>query len=242
MIHPMQETPADEPLSADGKLPDTDAPPDAINLNVSGKKLVGPDNGFGQLWRKRYRIRLLGAQTTPQAVIRRWKARFPDYWPDSGQFFGSRPRIEQGEVAVVNLEGPGGSPIATGVAVVHADDESFVFMTPQGHVFAGVINFKATLEENVVVAEVELLIRAGDPLFEVGARLGIVHNQEDKFWGKTLTNLAADFGVRGQPVEITAELLDRRVRWTAAGNVWHNSAIRTALYLPIHGLRRLFGK
>ena len=56
-----------------------------------------------------------------------------------------------------------------------------------------------------------------------------------------LQRLAADFGVHGQPVEIESTLLDRHIRWRAAGNIWHNSAIRTTLYLPIHGLRRLFG-
>ncbi len=237
----MSESPADDPSTADGKLPSTDTPPDAINLNVSGKKLVGPERGFGQLWRKTYRIRLPGSAATPAQVARRWKARFADYWPAGSRFFGSRPRIEAGEVAVVNLEGPGGSPIATGVAVVHADDTSFTFMTPQGHVLAGQITFSVT-QEQTAVAQVELLIRAGDPLFEIAARLGVVHRQEDRFWEQTLQNLAADFGVRGQPVEMTAALLDRRVRWTAAGNIWHNSAIRTTLYLPIHGLRRLLGQ
>ncbi len=86
------------------------------------------------------------------------------------------------------------------------------------------------------------LIRAGDPLFEIGARLGVIHRQEDEFWQKTLTNLAADFGVVGEPVELESVLVDRRIRWSAAGNVWHNSAIRTTLYLPIHALRRLLGK
>ena len=54
--------------------------------------------------------------------------------------------------------------------------------------------------------------------------------------------LAADFGVSNAPVQLESVLLDRRMRWRAAGNVWHNSAIRTTLYLPIHGLRRLLGK
>ena len=85
-------------------------------------------------------------------------------------------------------------------------------------------------------------MRAGDPLFEIGARLGIVHRREDTFWQQTLTRLAADFGIHNQPVEMESALLDRRIRWRAAPNVWHNSAIRTTLYLPIHVLRRLLGR
>lgn len=242
----MSEPTADEPSTADGKLPDTDTPPDAINLNVSGKELAGPDRGFGQLWRKTYRIRLVGSGATPREVIRRWKANFSNYWPEGSSFYGSRPRIEKGEVAVINLEGPAGAPIATGIAVVHADDESFAFVTPQGHIFAGTIHFNAyrdkTRNSEVTVVQIVSLIRAGDPLFEIGARLGIIHRQEDEFWQKTLTNLAADFGVVAQPVELESILKDRRIRWSAAGNVWHNAAIRTTLYLPIHALRRLLGK
>lgn len=240
----MSESPVD-PTTADGKLPDTETPPDAINLNVSGRALAGPERGFGQLWRKTYRVRLTAADVAPQEVIRRWKTRFGDYWPEGSDFYGSRPRIEAGEVAVINLEGPGGAPLATGVAVIHADDRSFAFVTPQGHIFAGTITFSAYRAgdaHGVTVAQVESLIRAGDPLFEIGARLGIVHRREDTFWQQTLVRLAADFGTHGQPVEMESALLDRRIRWRAAPNVWHNSAIRTTLYLPIHALRRLFGK
>jgi hypothetical protein len=86
------------------------------------------------------------------------------------------------------------------------------------------------------------IVRAGDPLFEIGARLGIVHRQEDDFWRRTLTNLATDFGVSGQPVEMESDLLDRHMRWRATGNVWHNSVIRTTLYLPIHALRRILNR
>ena len=246
MILGMSESPVD-PSTADGKLPSPDTPPDAINLNVGGRELAGPNRGFGQLWRKVYRVRLVGADHSPEDVIRRWKVRFSDYWPEGSDFYGSRPRIEPGEVAVINLEGPGGAPLATGVAVIHADDRSFAFMTPQGHIFAGTITFSAFRGDDgrapgVTVAQIESIIRAGDPLFEIGARLGIIHRREDTFWQQTLTRLAADFGVHGQPVEMESALLDRRVRWRAAPNVWHNSAIRTTLYLPIHALRRLLGK
>lgn len=233
---------ADDEPTADGKLPDIETPADAINLNVGGKELVGPNLGFGQLWRKTYRVRLVGSDAGPREVIRRWREKFPDYWPEGSNFYGSRPRIEEGEVAVINLEGPAGSPIATGVAVVHADDLSFSFVTPQGHVFAGLINFSAREEGGQTTAQIEAVLRAGDPLFELGARLGVIHRQEDAFWQKTLTRLAADFGVRGQPVELSSILLDRHMRWRAAPNIWHNSAIRTTLYLPIHLLKRVTGR
>jgi hypothetical protein len=238
----MTESKADDESTADGKLPDIETPPDAINLNVSGKELAGPELGFGQLWRKSYRIRLAGSSATPNEVIARWKKKFSDYWPEGSNFYGARPRIEEGEVAVINLEGPAGITIATGVAVVHSDEHSFSFITPQGHIFAGVIHFTASRDGELTAAEVESVMRAGDPLFEIGARLGIIHRQEDNFWRETLRRLAADFGVHGQSVELASELIDRRVRWKAVTNVWHNSAIRTTLYLPIRALKRGMGR
>ena len=47
-----------------------EVPASAINLNVEGRRLVGPMQGFGQLWQKRYRVRLESADATPEQVIR----------------------------------------------------------------------------------------------------------------------------------------------------------------------------
>ena len=47
------------------------------------------------------------------------------------------------------MTAPGGGPlISTGVMVIFADDESFSFMTPQGHMFAGMITFSAERDTN----------------------------------------------------------------------------------------------
>lgn len=217
--------------------------PEAINANVTGRQLSGPTHGFGQLWRKTYRIRLEGAETTPEAVVARWKRNYPQYWPSSGRFYAPQAEIAPGEVAVINLTGPGGMPMSTGVMVVYADDESFAFMTPQGHPFAGMITYGATLDDDdVVVAQIQVLVRASDPLFEVGARLGVVHKSEDVFWAGTLTNLAADWDVAEQGVSQKDELLDDQVQWNRMTNIWHNSAIRTTLYLPVHAMKRLTGR
>ncbi len=65
-----------------------EVPPEAINLNVTGKRLVGPIQGFGKLWQKTYRVELTGVDTTPAAVIATWKQAFASFWPKSGRFFG----------------------------------------------------------------------------------------------------------------------------------------------------------
>jgi hypothetical protein len=216
-------------------------PNKAMNLNVSGRRLTGPLRGFGQMWQKTYRIRLSGADVTPQALIKTWKEKFPTFWPEGNKFYGSLTGIQPGDVAVLNLAAPAHMPLSTGVMVIYADDESFTFMTPQGHIFAAFITFSAFEEERVTVAQVQALIRASDPVYEIGCRIGIVHKREDAFWHGTLHNLASYFGVTGG-VQQTMTRVDNKVQWAEAKNIWHNAAVRSALYTPVYLTKRVIGR
>ncbi len=217
-------------------------PNQAINLNVQGRKPMSPLQGFGQLWQKTYRIRLRGVSTTPQAVIKEWKAHFPEFWPKGNDFYGALQGVKPGEVAVLNLAMPGGGKLSTGIRVIYADDESFSFMTPQGHMFAGMITFSAYDEGGATIVQIQALIRASDPIYETTFRLGFGHKSEDKFWFDTLRNLAAHFRVFDQTPDLTMVCVDKKVQWSEARNVWHNAAIRTAVYMPIHLTNRIFSK
>jgi hypothetical protein len=94
------------------------------------------------------------------------------------------------------LAGPGGTPvISTGIMVIYADDESFSFMTSQGHMLSGIITFRSFFMEGDTIAEAQAFVRASDPLYELGFRMGIGHKSEDEFWKTTLHNLALNFGV-----------------------------------------------
>ena len=213
-------------------------PANAINMNVQGRRMTGPLQGFGQMWQKTYSIRLNGITTAPTEVIKTWKANFPRFWPKGNNFYGPLQGVQPGEVAVLNLSMPGGAMLSTGIRVIYADDESFSFMTPQGHMFAGMITFNAYEDEGVTVVQIQALIRASDPLYEMGFRLGVGHKMEDKFWHDTLRNLAAHFGATGQPEQKNV-CVDKRMQWSEAGNVWHNAAIRTAFYMPVHLVKRV---
>lgn len=243
------ETTAKEKKSKEGtwakpvkKLAVGGIPAEAMNLNVAGKQLTGPLRGFGQLWQKTYRVRLSGSDDAPEEIIVAWKKNFPQYWPGHNRFYGSLTGIEPGDVAVLNLASPGGMSLSTGVMVIYADDESFSFMTPQGHIFAAMITFSAFEDDGTTVAQVQALIRASDPLYEIGCRLGVVHRREDDFWHGTLQNLAKNHGVNAAQVTQTTTCVDNKVQWSEAKNIWHNAAIRSALYTPIHVTRRLVGR
>ena len=215
------------------------APTGAINLNVNGKHITGPLKGFGQLWQKTYSVRLAGSEIAPTDLIKVWKAEFPNFWPDGNRFYGAAGQIEPGDVALLNLSGPGGATISTGILVIYADAESFSFMTPQGHIFAGMITFSSHEDDGTTVAQIQALVRASDPIYEMGCRVGIAHKSEDAFWHGTLRSLAARFGVNGI-VQQRNSLIDPRMQWSAAGDVWHNAAVRTTLYAPVNAVQRLF--
>jgi hypothetical protein len=150
-------------------------PSSAININVDGRRLVGPVQGFGQLWQKRYEVRLDGADVTPEAVIATWKAEFGSFWPKGNRFYGlSRASPGRGRAQPGHARPP---DLSTGVMVI-ADEESFTFMTPEGHMFASWITFSALRQDGVTVPRIEVLLRANDPLYEVGMSLG--HKQRTR--------------------------------------------------------------
>lgn len=219
-----------------------DVPAEAINLNVTGKRVVGPIQGFGKLWQKTYRVELRGLETTPNEVIATWKQSFASFWPRSAKFYGPLTSIAPGDVALLNLDVGAGAKLSTGILVLYADDESFTFMNPQGHMFAGWITFSAAQSEpdGVTAAQVQVLIRTNDPIYELAMPI-VIARREDRFWQQTLTNLARHLGVADPVVTTVAVCVDRRRQWSKASNVWYNAGVRTALYMagaPLRAFRR----
>ena len=206
-----------------------EVPEGAINLNVQGKRLTSPIQGFGKMWQKTYQVRMPVDRATPTEVIATWRQRFPEFWPEGNHFYGSLTGIEPGDVAVLNLALPGKMKLSTGVMVLYADEESFTLMTPQGHMFAGWITFSALERDGETVAQAQVLMRASDPIFEMGLTMG-GHKQEDRFWDATLTNLAAHFG-HECPVDAQVVCVDKKRQWSKWRNVWHSSAIRSTIYM-----------
>ena len=85
------------------KLKVGDAPHEAVNLNVDGRRLSGLTHGFGQLWQKTYQVRLSGVKITPQQVIKSWKENFPKFWPQGNNIYVPLTGIQPGEVGLINL-------------------------------------------------------------------------------------------------------------------------------------------
>jgi hypothetical protein len=193
------------------------------------------------MWQKTYQVRLPAERVSPAMVIATWKERFPDFWPEGNRFYGPLTGIEPGEVALLNMTLPGKMKLSTGVMVLYADEESFTLMTPEGHMFAGWITFSAAELGGETVAQAQVLMRASDPIFELGLTMG-GHKQEDRFWHHTLTALAAHFEQEAD-VDTQVVCVDKRRQWSRWRNLWHSSAIRSTVYTmgaPGRALKRLF--
>jgi len=219
----------------------TDVPEGAININVEGKRLTSPIQGFGKMWQKTYQVRVPRERVSATDLIATWKQRFPDFWPEGNRFYGPLTGIAPGDVALLNMTLPGRMKLSTGVMVLYADEESFTLMTPQGHMFAGWITFSAIERDGETVAQAQVLMRASDPIFEMGLTFG-GHKQEDRFWQHTLTALAAHFDHEAE-VDTQVVCVDKKRQWSRWRNVWHSSAIRSTLYMlggPGRALKRLF--
>ncbi len=217
------------------RLKVADVSTEAVNINVEGRRVVGPLQGFGKMWQKTYWVRLSGASATPADVIETWKKQFSEFWPEGNRFYGPLTGIAPGEVAVLNLSVPGGVRLSTGVMVIYADEESFTFMTPEGHMFSGWITFSSYESDGCVVAQTQVLIRANDPLYEIAFRLG-GSKAEDTFWLQTLQSLSTHFGVSGQP-QMKSTCVDPKLQWSQAKNIWYNAALRSMIYAAAAPLR-----
>lgn len=218
------------------------APTGALTLNVEGHEVLSPLQGFGQLWQKVYQARVKQTTMTPGGMVRVWKEHFSEFWPKGNRFYAPPTGITPGAVAILSIGMPdipaSLGMISTGVMVLYADEDSFTFMTPTGHLFAGWITFSVYQEEDWTVIQIHMLLRPNDPLYELGMRLRVIPFFEDRFWTQTFINLMTHFNLSA-PVNITATCIDKHVQWAQAGNIWQNAAIRTAWYTAMTPLRQI---
>jgi len=202
---------------------------------LAGRRLTGPLQGFGKMWQKTYRVKLEGSTLEPSHIIREWKAEYGSFWPRRTRFYAPIAGIQPGEIGrIEDKQGP--MRLSTGVLVLYSDDVSFAYMTPEGHPFAGWITFSSHREDEVPVAQVQLLIRPSDPLYEAGFAL-FGSRVEDKMWQHTLRSLATHLGVDAEP-ETEIVCVDKKRQWRLIGNVRHNAMIRSTLAAPFRVFRR----
>ena len=209
---------------------------------VTGKRVSGPVQGFGQMWQKTFTVRVPADEHSPEAVVAHWKAGFSTFWPKGATFYAPLAGITPGEVALLEVPPVPGSPVkmSTGVLVIYADNESFTFMTPEGHALSSWITFSSYRDDEDTVVQVQALERTSDPLIELSYMLG-ANRANDRFWERTLENLARSLGASSPAVSSQTVCVDRRRQWRYAGNVRHSAAINMAVgtvTAPVRWARR----
>jgi hypothetical protein len=185
--------------------------------HLEGRKLTGPQQGFGPLWQKTYTVEIPGH--SPQQVIAEWKAHYGEFWPSHSKFNAPIAGIKPGEVGTISTM----QALSTGIMVMYADDTSFAFMTPEGHPFAGWITFSATGDDDWAIAQVQLLIRPNDPIWDVGFMLGMAKG-EDVMWRGVLRKLARHLGSDHDPQQELIKVDNKRI-WANAKNWTKNAMI-----------------
>ena len=140
-------------------------------------------------------------------------------------------------MALLQASVGGGMKLSTGVFVLYADEESFTFMTPQGHMFAGWITFSAAEEDGATVAQCQVLMRAQDPLTEIGldARRP---PQGGPASGRRRCSRSPRASASTRRPETTVVCVDKRRQWSRAGNVRHSTAFRSTIHTATAPLRK----
>lgn len=213
-------------------------PSQARNINVEGRRVSGPIQGFGQMWQKTYRIPLAGIDRQAEEVLTDWQENFAVFQPPMNRFHLPDSGLRPGGVALIDSQVARVPMVSTGVMVLYRDTESFTFMTPEGHPEAGWITFSVSaVEDGSTVAQIQSLARAADPLYEIGFRLFGSRMQEN-IWRHVLTGLARYYGIEA-PVSVERIRVDRKLQWRKAGNIWQNAQIRTMLHTMTRPVRMI---
>jgi len=230
-----QEPRQDNWAPASPRIKVSAVPAGATNINLDGRRTAGALQGFGQLWQKTYQVRLNGLQMSPVEVMRIWKENFPRFQPPENRFYPTMSGIRPGEVLFIDAKVPAfpGSPkimpMLSGVMVLYVDDESFTVMTPEGFPESGWNTFSVSEDQGTLVAQIQSMCRATDPLYEFYFRFLGSSKQQEGIWVHVLASLADHLGASGA-VTVKHECIDARVQWAYARNIWHSAAIRTVVY------------
>lgn len=217
-------------------MPTASTPEGATNINVEGSVITGAMKGFGQLWKKTYRVRLAGLDKSPEEVMDDWKHHFPEFQPKQNRFYPSLGEITPGEVLFIDAVLPFGPgmpkviPVASGVMVMYSDATSFAVTTPQGFPEAGWNNFSVFREDDgTLTAQVQSYGRAHDPLYELGYRFLGGARWQEYIWAHVLESVAGFYGIK-TTATMEKICLEPRMQWSEAKNIWHNAMIKTILY------------
>jgi hypothetical protein len=167
-----------------------DGPPD-VDPASSRARLQRPEDGHGPLFRRRYRARV-HAPRMPAATLMEAIQADPDRVAPFGlarfvKVVGEAGRMRVGDEFVVRMPAPWDGPIR----VVEVTPSSFRFVTLEGHLEAGQIEWRAEDVGDVLVFEIESWARGGDRLsYVMHDRIPMAKEVQLHMWTRVLERVA----------------------------------------------------
>lgn len=210
------------------KIKVTEKPEGALVKNMDNRRLQAQINGFGKMWQKTFRLMIDKPEFTPEDIINKLKQNFVAFQVPENFFFPTSKGLSPGALVFIDSATPGGV-VSTGIYVLYMDDTSFTYVTPQGHPEAGWITFSAKEEEGKIRLQIQGLVRASDPFFEIAYAIAGQAFQE-KIWLNVLTQMAKHLEIEdnGQMVKYKPA---NYCQWGKCGNIWYNAQLRS---LPLN--------
>jgi uncharacterized protein (UPF0548 family) len=225
----------------------SDSPP-PLARGVALDEVQAPEQGYGPLFHRRYRVLVRDPELSARELMSRLK-QDPDQ-ASPGEFAsfikvaGEEKRMAVGDEFVVRMAGPWDGP----VRVVGAGDTSFRLVTLARHLEAGQIEFRAEDSESGLRFEIESWARSADRLADLlYQHLRMAKEIQLHMWSSFLERVAKIAGGRviggieidtrrvGLPVDRRVESLrelgpnfDPSARHTPAEG-WHVDDLRQAL-------------
>jgi hypothetical protein len=173
-----------------------DTPP-PLPADASHAEIQDVDAGVGPLFHRAYRVWIGDSSCTADALMARVTADLNAAAPtELARFFkvrGERGVVEPGDEFVVRMPGPWDGP----VRVVHRTPTSFGFVTLEGHLEAGQIEFRAAGNDGGLAFSIESWARSGDWLSNLlYHRLRMAKEVQLHMWTSFLENVVGLAGGR----------------------------------------------
>jgi hypothetical protein len=149
---------------------DDDGPP-PVPPETSREELQGAEAGVGPLYHRRYQIRIVDPELSPEelfeCVLADPNKVAPTEFARFSKVYGDDGRMVPGDEFVVRMPGPWDGP----VRVVDVTPTSFRLATLDGHLEAGQIEFSAAADGTAapgdIVFTIESWARSGDQLSRI---------------------------------------------------------------------------
>lgn len=145
------------------------------------------DSGVGPFFHRRFSARVADPELDAAALIRAVLDDPNEQSPTEVAVFdktgedgtGAGQGHTVGDTWVVHMPGPWEAP----VKLVERQERAFAFATLQGHMEAGLIEFRASDHEDGLTFEIETFARSGDRLYDViYDKLGIAREMQLHMW------------------------------------------------------------